>query len=57
MYDVVIIGSGPAGLSASIYAKRASMGEVLFNLVSENKKWQYLRKKHQNLKKICVVRI
>ena len=22
MYDIVIIGSGPAGLSASVYAKR-----------------------------------
>lgn len=25
MYDIVIIGSGPAGLSAAIYAQRESL--------------------------------
>lgn len=29
MYDVVIIGSGPAGLGASIYAKRANLSVVV----------------------------
>lgn len=28
MYDVVIIGAGPAGLSASIYAKRAGLSAI-----------------------------
>ncbi len=36
MYDLVIIGSGPAGLSASIYAKRAGLNAVTLeqNLMS-----------------------
>lgn len=29
MYDVIIIGSGPAGLSASIYAKRAKLESIV----------------------------
>jgi thioredoxin reductase (NADPH) len=29
MYDVIIIGSGPAGLSAAIYAQRAKLSSVL----------------------------
>lgn len=29
MYDTVIIGSGPAGLSAAVYAKRAQLDSVL----------------------------
>ena len=29
MYDLIIIGAGPAGLSASIYAKRAMLNTLL----------------------------
>ncbi|MCR5700681.1 MAG: FAD-dependent oxidoreductase [Lachnospiraceae bacterium] len=29
MYDIVIIGSGPAGLSAAVYAKRAGLSVVI----------------------------
>lgn len=29
MYDIIIIGSGPAGLSAAVYAKRAQMNVIV----------------------------
>ena len=29
MYDIVIIGSGPAGLSSAIYAQRAGLKAVV----------------------------
>ncbi|MCD4808791.1 MAG: FAD-dependent oxidoreductase, partial [Methanosarcinales archaeon] len=33
VYDVIIIGGGPAGLSAGIYAKRAMMNALLIEKV------------------------
>ena len=39
MYDIVVIGAGPAGISASLYAKRAGMNVlVLYHGVSELEK-------------------
>ena len=29
MYDVIIIGAGPAGISASLYAKRANLNVLV----------------------------
>ena len=29
MYDVIILGSGPAGLSAAIYAQRARLSALI----------------------------
>ena len=29
MYDLIIIGSGPAGLSAAVYAKRAGLDALV----------------------------
>ncbi len=29
MYDLIIIGSGPAGLSAAVYAKRAGYSPLM----------------------------
>jgi len=39
MYDVIIIGAGPAGISASLYSKRAGMNTlVLYSGISEIQK-------------------
>ena len=29
MYDLIIVGSGPAGLSAAVYAKRAGLNMII----------------------------
>jgi len=39
MYDIIVIGAGPAGISASLYAKRAGMNVlVLYHGISELQK-------------------
>ena len=42
MYDVIIIGAGPAGISASIYSKRAGMNVLVF--YGENSELQKAKK-------------
>ena len=32
MYDVIILGAGPAGISASLYTKRANLYYIMMNL-------------------------
>lgn len=36
MYDLIIIGAGPAGLSAGLYAARAKMNTLI---VEKEKNW------------------
>src|SRR3989338_5295727 len=36
IYDTVIIGCGPAGLSAAIYAARAELSTVVFGVISKS---------------------
>ena len=31
MYDVIVIGSGPAGITASIYAKRRNLSVLIIS--------------------------
>jgi thioredoxin reductase (NADPH) len=39
MYDLVILGSGPAGLSAAIAADKLSLKSALFGLLEESYAW------------------
>ena len=36
MYDIIIIGAGPAGISASLYAKRANMNVLVLYFGESN---------------------
>ena len=33
MFDLIIIGSGPAGLSAAVYAKRAGLNMLIIEKI------------------------
>ena len=39
MYDLIIIGSGPAGLSAAVYAKRAGLDEMVIEIILAYADW------------------
>ena len=39
MYDIIIVGAGPAGLTAAIYARRASKKVLV--LSAKNVTWLY----------------
>ena len=38
MYDVIIIGAGPAGTSASLYTKRANLNTLILYSKNTSKK-------------------
>ncbi|NLC87961.1 MAG: FAD-binding protein [Clostridiaceae bacterium] len=38
IYDLIIIGSGPAGISASLYAKRANLNVLIISKEEGNLK-------------------
>ena len=40
MYDVIIVGAGPAGITASIYCARANLKTIVFE--KENENWKQL---------------
>lgn len=45
MYDVIIIGSGPAGLAAAIYAQRAKLEMIIIeeNYISGGQESTHMR--------------
>ena len=43
-FDVAIIGAGPAGMTAAVYASRANLNTVMIERVCLEDKWQ-IRKK------------
>ena len=43
-YDVAIIGAGPAGMTAAVYASRANLSTVMIERACLVDKWQIQRK-------------
>lgn len=43
-YDVAIIGAGPAGMTAAVYASRANLSTVMIEQTCLVDKWQIQRK-------------
>ena len=42
-YDVAIIGAGPAGMTAAVYASRANLSTVMIERACLVDKWQIQR--------------
>lgn len=43
-YDVAIIGAGPAGMTAAVYASRANLNTVMIERGMPGGQWQTLKK-------------
>ena len=43
-FDVAIIGAGPAGMTAAVYASRANLKTVMIERVCQVVKWPTLKR-------------
>ncbi|SPP30620.1 hypothetical protein BTTAP_90076 [Brochothrix thermosphacta] len=44
VYDVIIIGAGPAGMAAALYASRSELSTLMIEVVCQAVKWLTLQK-------------